>query len=166
MGLLEFKKWASLLNNKDMDNAIDTFYLQFRKQLVKALLNEQPEQKSFVIECGERWKYEVAVQNGNKQIDVVVTNTPRQQPGGVALLTIEKAFNLLGFDNVCLFLHDLLAELLFAKNFQMYNQSKTTPLRRKRKEVYATQTKAGFVIKSEYPIILSQRQLLNPVIEA
>ena len=164
MGLLEFKKWASLLNNKDMDNAIDTFYLQFRKQLVKALLNEQPEQKYFVIECGERWKYDVVVQNDNKQIDVVVTNTPRQQPGGVALLTIEKAFNQLGFDNVCLFLHDLLAELLFAKNFQMYNQSKTTPMRRKKKEVVATQTKAGFTIKSEYPIILSQRQLLNPVV--
>ena len=165
MGLLEFKKWASILNSKDMDNAIDAFYLQFRKQLVKALLNELPEQKDFVIECGERWKYEVVVQNNNKQIDVVVTNTPRQQPGGVALLTIEKTFNQLGFDNVCLFLHDLLAELLFAKNFQKYNQSKTTPMRRKRKEIIANQTKAGFTIKSEYPIILSQRQLLNPVVE-
>ena len=118
-----------------------------------------------MIECGERWKYEVVVQNDNKQIDVVIINTPRQQPGGVALLTIEKAFNQLGFDNVSLFLHDLLAELLFAKNFQKYNQSKTTPMRRKKKEILTNQTKAGFTIKSEYPIILSQRQLLNPVVE-
>ena len=165
MGLLEFKKWAVLLNSREMDNAIDAFYLQFRKKLVKVLLNEQPDQKSFEIECGKRWKYEVVVQNDNKQIDVVVINTPRQQPGGAALLPIERAFNQLGFDNVWLFLHDLLAEMLFAKNFQKYNQSQTTPMRRKKKEPIATQTKAGFTIKSAYPIILTQRQLLNPVIE-
>lgn len=165
MGLLEFKIWASILQSSDYDNAIDAYYLQFRKKLVKALLNEQQELKRFVIECGERWKYEVEVQNDNKQIDIVIINTPRQQPGGVAKLPIEKAFDQLGFDNVCLFIHDLLAELLFAKNFQKYNQSKSTPLRRKSKEQIANYTKAGFVIKSDYPIILSQRQLLNPVIK-
>ncbi len=165
MGLLEFKKWAIQLHNREMDNSIDAFYLQFRKELVKALLNEHAEQKRFEIECGKRWKYEVEVQKDNKQIDVSVIHTPRQLPGGVAQLPIEKAFNLLCFDNVWLLLHDLLAEMLFAKNFQKYNQSLTTPMRRKKKEISTTQTKAGFIIKSEYPIILSQRQLQNPVIE-
>ena len=166
MGLLEFKKYAVILNNNEMDNAIDAFYLNLRKNMVKAALNELPVDKSFVLECGERWKFDVEFDSENKEIDFTVINTPRNQPGGVPKLPLEKAFDQLGFDNVSLLMNDILKEMLFAKNFQLYNKSSNSNVRRKRKEQVGNLTKAGFVVKSTYPIVLTQRQLLNPVISS
>lgn len=162
MNLLEFYKWRDIAGTQECINALDSLFVSLRKDITGLFANESHENRS--LQKGISKKYIFFIEKkerGKELIFTIQKNNVSCQ--GTSKPAIEVALDKFDNENLQNLFQDYFRELLVISNFQQYNNMKNLKYKRILSEEDATHTMIEFKIIKEYPIILSQRQLQNPM---
>ncbi len=161
MKLLEFKKWRDMIGDEEQCTALNLMFLQFRK-CVCSVLDGASEIRKEQLVYGKHWSIVVMCRISDNMITVKIQEDKSKSRRGSKLPNIEKAFDKLQMKNVEGLFFDYFRELLFTSNFKNYNAKDTFTIQHRSRGLVNGVKEVYFVLKSDYPIILSQRQISIP----
>lgn len=162
MSLLEFYKWRDIAETQECINALDTLFISLRKDITGLFADESNEDRSFQKGISKKYIFSIEKKNRGKELTFTIqkNNVSCQ---GTPKPAIEVALDKFDNENLQNLFQDYFRELLVISNFHIYNNVKNLKYKKNISEIDAVHTMIEFKITKEYPIILSQRQLRNPL---
>ncbi|MCD8288810.1 MAG: putative phage abortive infection protein [Prevotella sp.] len=165
MGLIEYKKYIKLtpkLENKHV-TALNVMFVTLRKNMCDILATNAEIVQTRTSQFGKGWKIVLVYRNTNNTLYVKIqkfqnlshcnTYAPRSN--------IEDALEIIGVDNIEGLFYDYFRELFFISNFNIYNRKDKTKIISRKRDI-KNMTEVRYLFKSEYPLILTQRQIQSP----
>ena len=110
---------------------------------------------------GKQWSITVTFRAADNTLLVKIQKDIKNSRRGTAILNIEKAFEILDIDNLEGLFYDYFRELFFISNFNVYNRKdriRISHCRKRNKNI----SKIRFMFRSDYTLIVSQRQISSP----
>lgn len=161
MRLFEFRKWSKLLDDKQSQTAINTTFLTLRKRLCDLILGTSSIGED-LYECGKKWHFVLLYRKADNTLLIKLQKIENATRRGTITPAIEKAFDKLDLENLEGLFSDYFRELFFYSNFCVYNNKDDVKLSHKGKRTKNNVSEVRFMFKSNYPLILSQRQIATP----
>lgn len=161
ISLFEFRKWAIMLDDNGQKTAINSVFISIRKMLCNLMLSTDTigEDK---YECGKKWRFVILYRKADNTLLIKLQKIEDATRRGTITPAIEKAFDKLELDNLEGLFTDYFRELFFYSNFCVYNNNDNVRLSHKGKRTKNNVSEVRFMFKSNYPLILSQRQIATP----
>lgn len=161
MSLFEFQKWSDMLDDDKQQTAINTVFITLRKLICNLIMGAMTIGEE-VYECGKKWRFILLYRNTDNTLLIKLQKIEDASRRGTIIPSAEKAFDKLDLDNLEKLFMDFFKELFFYSNFGSFNNSKHVKLLHKRKRIRDNASEVRFLFKSEYTLILSQRQIATP----
>ena len=161
MKLFELKKWADLIESPKQTTALNTMFIELRKRICIVLLDSSHNVRTETMAYGKQWSITVTFRAADNTLLVKIQKDIKNSRRGTAILNIEKAFEILDIDNLEGLFYDYFRELFFISNFNVYNRKdriRISHCRKRNKNI----SKIRFMFRSDYPLIVSQRQISSP----
>lgn len=160
MKLLEFRKWSQGLDN-DCITALNTMFVTLRKNICTVLLDKSTSVREESVSYGKQWSIVLLYRKTDNILYVKIQKNSNISRKGTIISHIEKAFDSLGIDNLNGMFYDYFMELFFISNFNIYNRKESVKISHRVKQRNNID-KIIYMFKSQYPLILSQRQIASP----
>lgn len=160
MKLLEFRKWSQNLDD-DCITALNTMFVTLRKSICTVLLDNSTSIREESITYGKQWSFVLLYRKTDNILYVKIQKNSNLSRKGTIISHIEKAFDSLGIDNLNGMFYDYFMELFFVSNFNIYNRKESVKISHRVKQSNNID-KIIYIFKSQYPLILSQRQIASP----
>lgn len=159
MNLLEFRKWKDLLQyNKTLCNALNVLFLRLHKTISLLLSELSNEDKSITIEDYKRWTFLFSCNVKGDRLNFTIRYNTEERHGGRTITPTESALEQLGLVNVKMMFYDFLVETFLFSNFEVYNRDVNLQMRPLR----STNNEIRYIVRANYPLIISQRQMIRP----
>jgi len=161
MSLFEFRKWSEILDDDQQRTAINATFISLRKQLCDMILGTFPIAENN-LECGKKWNFVIMYRKSDNTLFIKLQNHKKISRRGTITPNIERAFDKLGIKNLEGLFADYFRELFFYSNFCIYNNKDKVRFSHKGERNKNNINEIRFMFKSDYPLILSQRQISSP----
>jgi len=134
---------------------------ELKKRICIVLLDSSHNVRTETMAYGKQWSITVTFRAADNTLLVKIQKDIKNSRRGTAILNIEKAFEILDIDNLEGLFYDYFRELFFISNFNVYNRKdriRISHCRKRNKNI----SKIRFMFRSDYPLIVSQRQISSP----
>ena len=172
LSLLEFSKWrATIDQHPEYVNAVDSFFLQLRKEIIDLLMTnvaEDQQKKSKTYDLSNRYRVAIEFDKDNKKYQFQLQRTLTiRRTGYVGRPDIEYALDLYTIGNLRQMMLDVHSDFFFCNNFKLYNgdndgQRQKARISSKKDDSDPDKEIVFCTVNSDFPIILKQTQLDNP----
>ena len=170
LSLLEFSPYKYALSDDKQRNRLNTELSVIRKNVRDLFIRQDNEPKIFEKIYTKRYRIKIEVSADNKQFEIEIIKNENH----VVSLTdtdIDVVLERLGHDKIRTLLYDLICEIFVYSNFSLYNKIVDLKIEydSQRQEqakmvkyyVHVTKEREG----QKYPLICTQKQLDNPIVE-
>ena len=160
MSLLEFNKWREKAATEECINALDTLFITLHKEIKELLVSDKTGYNRITKEISPKYNITIVKEENGKKlvISIQICSIPKK---GIPKSAIEKALDRFTNSEIQNIFQDYFTELFVISNFYCYNNINDLHYKNRLKK-HDTFTSICYEITKDYPIILSQRQLLNP----
>lgn len=172
LSLLEFAKWRETIGQHlEYINAVDSFFLQLRKEIIALLISkvaEDQQQKSKSFDLSKRYSVKIEFDKENKKYQFQLSRTLEiRRTGYVGRPDIEYALDSYTIGNLRQMMLDVHSDFFFSNNFRLYNgdndgQRQRAKITSKKDDSDPDKEIVICNVNSDFPIILKQTQLDDP----